>query len=104
MNAKLFIAILTLILAAKTGRAQNQEATDSLTRELQEVVVTAKQPATKLVGSTLVSTIPGTNLADLGTALDVLAQLPMLKVQDDAVSVIGKKQYRNLYRRPPYAR
>ena len=90
MNAKLFIAILTLILAAKTGRAQNQEATDSLTRELQEVVVTAKQPATKLVGSTLVSTIPGTNLADLGTALDVLAQLPMLKVQDDAVSVIGK--------------
>lgn len=90
MNAKLFIAILTLILAAKTSRAQNQEATDSLTRELQEVVVTAKQPATKLVGSTLVSTIPGTNLADLGTALDVLAQLPMLKVQDDAVSVIGK--------------
>ena len=55
MNAKLFIAILTLILAAKTGRAQNQEATDSLTRELQEVVVTAKQPATKLVGSTLVN-------------------------------------------------
>ena len=36
------------------------------------------------------STIPGTNLADLGTALDVLAQLPMIKVQDNVVSVIGK--------------
>ena len=71
-------------------RAQNTEATDSLTRELQEIIVTAKQPATKLIGSTLVSTIPGSNLADLGNALDVLAQLPMIKVEDNAVSVIGK--------------
>ncbi len=81
---------MTLILAANAGMAQNQETSDSLSRELQEVVVTAKQPATKLVGSTLVSTIPGTNLADLGNALDVLAQLPMITVQDNAVSVIGK--------------
>lgn len=81
---------MTLILAAKAGTAQNQETSDSLSRELQEVVVTAKQPATKFVGTTLVSTIPGTNLADLGNALDVLAQLPMIKVQDNAVSVIGK--------------
>ncbi len=90
MNSKALISIMTLILAAKAGMAQNQETSDSLSRELQEVVVTAKQPATKLVGSTLVSTIPGTNLADLGNALDVLAQLPMIKVQDSAVSVIGK--------------
>lgn len=54
------------------------------------MVVNAKQPATKLVGTTLVSTIPGSNLADIGTALDVLAQLPMIKVQDNTVSVIGK--------------
>ena len=81
---------MALFLIADRGHAQNVEASDSLTRELQEIVVTAKQPATKLVGSTLVSTIPGTNLADLGNALDVLAQLPMIKVQDNAVSVIGK--------------
>lgn len=67
-----------------------EEAADSLIQELQEVVVTANQPATRLVGATLVSTIPGSNLADLGNALDVLAQLPMIKVQDNAVSVIGK--------------
>lgn len=84
------MSILAVFLIAGNGHAQNQEATDSLTHELQEIVVTAKQPATKLVGSTLVSTIPGTNLADLGTALDVLAQLPMIKVEDNAVSVIGK--------------
>lgn len=91
MNIKSYLSFLTaaLILPA-SGLAQNQENTDSLTRQLQEVVVTAKQPATRLVGSTLVSTIPGSNLADLGNALDVLAQLPMLQVHDNAVSVIGK--------------
>lgn len=90
MKTKITLSILTLILIVGSGHAQNFEATDSLTRELQEVLVTAKQPATKLVGSTLVSTIPGSNLADLGNALDVLAQLPMIKVEDNVVSVIGK--------------
>lgn len=90
MKAKFPISILTAFLIVGNGHAQNQEATDSLARELQEVIVTARQPATKLIGSTLVSTIPGTNLADLGTALDVLAQLPMIKVTDSSVSVIGK--------------
>ena len=90
MRTKLLISILFASIAFENGYSQNQEPTDSLTHELQEVVVTAKQPATKLVGTTLVSTIPGTNLADLGTALDVLAQLPMIKVADNAVSVIGK--------------
>lgn len=90
MNTRLLIVILTAVIISGTGQAQNQEASDSLSRELEEVVVTAKQPATKLVGSTLVSTIPGTNLAGLGNALDVLAQLPMIKVEDNTVSVIGK--------------
>ena len=90
MNAKILITILFPFLLVENGYAQSQETTDSLTHKLQEVVITAKQPATKLVGSTLVSTIPGTNLADLGTALDVLAQLPMIKVSDNTVSVIGK--------------
>ncbi len=90
MKIKIPISILAVFLAMESGFAQNKEATDSLAHELQELVVAAKQPATKLVGSTLVSTIPGTNLADLGTALDVLAQLPMIKVQDNSVGVIGK--------------
>ena len=90
MNAKVSLSLLAAFLIMESGYARNREETDSLTRELQEVIVTAKQPATKLVGSTLVSTIQGTNLADLGTALDVLAQLPMIKVEDNTVSVIGK--------------
>ena len=90
MKTKFLVSILTVFLIAENGYAQNQEMTDSLNRELQEVIVTARQPVTKLAGSTLVSTISGTNLAELGTALDVLAQLPMIKVADNSVSVIGK--------------
>lgn len=84
------MTILTAVVVSAVGHAQNQEEADSLTRELQEIVVTARQPATKLVGSTLVTTIPGSNLENLGNALDVLAQLPMIKVQDSSVSIIGK--------------
>lgn len=90
MNTKFLISILLLILISGNSYAQDTQVPDSLTRHLQEVIVTGNQPATKLVGSTLVTNIPGTNLADLGTALDVLAQLPMIKVTDNTVNVIGK--------------
>lgn len=90
MNAKFLISFFIILLASGNCFAQDTQATDSLTRHLQEVIVTGNQPATKLVGSTLVTNIPGTNLADLGTALDVLAQLPMIKVTDNTVNVIGK--------------
>ena len=82
--------LLYIFLHAASVWGQSVEATDSIIRELQEVIVTAKQPSTKLVGSTLVTAIPGSNLADIGNALDVLAQLPMIKVEDNTVSVIGK--------------
>ena len=90
MNAKLFITVITLFSVSEIGYAQNRETTDSLTKELQEIVVTSKRPSTKLVGTTLVTTVPGSNLADLGNSLDVLSQLPMIKVEDNTVSVIGK--------------
>lgn len=83
--------VLTLSLfTSGLINAQNQEASDTLSRHLREVIVEAKQPATKLVGSTLVSTIAGSNLEHIGSAIDVLAQLPMMKVEDNNVSVLGK--------------
>ena len=91
MKSKFFTGILPVILSYGLSHVQSTETVDSLTRQLQEVVITAKQPATKLVGSTLISTISGSDLADLGNALDVLAQLPMIKVQDNSVSVLGKE-------------
>ena len=90
MKAKTIILILSVLLTAENIGAQKQETSDSLSRELQEIVVTARQPSTKLIGTTIVSIIPGSNLENLGNALDVLAQLPMIKVEENAVSVMGK--------------
>lgn len=90
MNARIYLSVIAISFASHSVYAQHSEQPDSLTHELHELVVTARQPATRLVGSTLVSTIPGSNLADLGNALDVLAQLPMIKVEDGAVAVTGK--------------
>lgn len=82
----LFIVTAGQIFASGT----TPQAADSLACELQEIVVTANQPTTKLVGHTLISTIGGTPLQNLGSALDVLAQLPMINVSDNEVSVSGK--------------
>lgn len=90
MTTRIIIFIIVAGIACVKAGAQNHEVADSIARELKEVIVSARQPATKLTGTTLVTTIPGSNLADLGNALDVLAQLPMIKVEDNAVSVIGK--------------
>ena len=85
----LFITILNLSVWFNVYSQETMQI-DSLIRELQEIVVTAKQPATKLVGSSLVSTVAGSNLQNAGNALDVLQQLPLISVDDNAVSVTGK--------------
>lgn len=84
------IIFTILFLCAAAGLRAAEEPADSLIHELQEIVVKANQQVTRLEGSTLVSTIAGSPLQDLGTAVDVLAQLPMLEVKDNAVSVIGR--------------
>lgn len=90
MKYKLVIFILTLFSICHNIQAQEQVINDSIIRELQEVVVTSKQPTTKLIGNSLVSTIVGSNLQNAGNAFDVIGQLPMLSVEDDAVFVTGK--------------
>jgi len=89
MIQKLIIAAM-LAISMQAVYASEPENVDTLSNRLQEIVVVAKQPATKLVGSTLVSTIAGSSLQNLGTAIDVLAQLPMLTVADGEVSVVGR--------------
>lgn len=87
-----FIFILSVAFTAHSQQpsVNPSQPSDSLVRELGEVVVTARNQSTRLVGNSLVSTIAGTPLANLGNALDVLSQLPMIKVADDEVSVHGK--------------
>lgn len=94
------LSLVVLILSVCTPlHAQETVPKDSLVYELQEIVVKSKQPATKLVGSTLVSTIAGSNLQNAGNALDVLQQLPMLSGRGQH-GLRNRKGYTcNLYRR-----
>ncbi|MCM1484558.1 MAG: TonB-dependent receptor [Muribaculaceae bacterium] len=87
---RIALTLLAIAACCPAIHAAHTEPSDSLEKELHEVIVTARQPATKLEGTTLVSTIPGTTLQHLGTALDVLRQLPMIRVEDESVSIIGK--------------
>lgn len=86
----LILFFLMPLMVAVSVRGQEAEPADSLTQQLREALVTARQPATKLVGSTLISTIAGSSLQHAGNALDVLRQLPMIQVQDGEVTVTGR--------------
>ncbi len=88
MKRVLLMCGMWLVVAAASSQETVSE--DSLTRRLAEIMVNARQPATRLEGNTLVSSIPGTDLQNLGTAIDVLVQIPMISVTDGAVTVTGK--------------
>ena len=47
-------------------------------------------PKYRMTKSGYMSNVEGTVLADLGTAFDVLEQLPRVQVKDDKVSIIGR--------------
>ena len=64
MIQKLIIAAM-LSISMQAVYASEPEIGDSLSNRLQEIVVVAKQPATKLVGSTLVSTIAGSRKTNI---------------------------------------
>lgn len=87
MTRKLFMLSLSAAIAIV---AVAQESADSLVHQLQEVVITAKIPVTELQGTALVSKISGSPLQNLGTGIDVLGQLPMIQVEGNNVSIVGK--------------
>jgi hypothetical protein len=58
--------------------------------ELNEVVVTTNKPITRIEDGALATTIRGTVLEHLGTANDVLSQLPGLINKQGTIEVLGK--------------
>ncbi len=83
--------LLTLLLIAFAGTSQQLcEASDSVSKKLNEITVIAERPGVKLEGSTIVTTIAGTQYEKLGSILDVLTQMPMINVSDREITVSGK--------------
>ena len=59
-------------------------------RFLDEAVVRAVMPKTKLTGNSMITTIQGTVLSNSGTAHDILSKVPGMTQRDDELEVIGK--------------
>lgn len=58
--------------------------------QLDEVTVTARRPSHTLVQEGISTTIKGTTLAKLPNIYSMLANLPMVEVQNEAISVLGR--------------
>lgn len=77
------------------GMAQNDSTTitdDSLvwTKMLEEVTVKGHRQMVKVKGNTLFANVANTELAQLGTANDVLVRLPFVSVDGEEISIVGK--------------
>ena len=59
-------------------------------RFLDEAVVRAVMPKTKLTGNSMITTIQGTVLSNSGTAHEILSKVPGMTQRDDELEVIGK--------------
>ena len=61
-----------------------------LTSQLEEVTITAHRPSHTLVNGGISTTIEGTTLAQLPNIYRMLAQLPMVEVQNEGITVLGR--------------
>ena len=59
-------------------------------RFLEEAVVRAVMPKTKLTGNSMITTIQGTVLSNSGTAHEILSKVPGMTQRDDELEVVGK--------------
>lgn len=81
---------LTIIAAFGFMAGLSRELPDSVAIRLDDVLVTPDQSVSRWEGTTLVSSIAGTPLARSGNAVDVLAQLPLTRVDDEGISIQGR--------------
>lgn len=93
MRNKILISILTVFLFFESGRAQNEEATDSIkTQELEEVVVEGRNQRLGAEVSTYIPTSKQRNASQ--TAADLLNRMaiPQIKISanDDITDLAGK--------------
>jgi len=84
-----FIGYETLHISCRTGDLGTLTMQTSALL-LNETVVTGRVPAITMKNNTLVTTVENTMLSSVGTASDVLMQIPELRVNREEIEVFGK--------------
>lgn len=89
------VMLLSLIISVSaTVYAQNDSIAiaDSViwSKMLDEVAVKGHRHIVRVKGNTLVAHVANTELAQLGTANDVLSRLPFINMDDEGLTVVGK--------------
>ena len=79
-------SVMSWVSYAQTGDISVLE--DTLI--LDEAVVRAVMPKTKLTGNSMITTIQGTVLSNSGTAHEILSKVPGMTQRDDELEVVGK--------------
>lgn len=85
--------VILLAFGLLYANAQN-EVEDSLSqsRELEEVVIKATRPLSKIDTDGIITTVVGTPLQSLSTAVDVLGYIPGVISSNGNIEVVGKGQ------------
>ncbi len=89
------LLIMLLCITTLVSLAQNDSTlitNDSIawTKMLEEVTVKGHRNMIRIKGNTIVANVANTELAQLGTANDVLARLPFINMDEEKISVVGK--------------
>ena len=87
---KQIFLIIAAIISAVYVSAQN----DSISRDynLEEVVITATRPLSKLDNEGIITTVVGTPLQTLETVNELLGYIPGVTNQNGSIEVVGKGQ------------
>lgn len=92
MKQNILFLMICLIPFAAQAQSVSTEETDSVALEkmLNEVSVTGHRHIVRIQGNTLVAQVASTELANLGTANDVLSRLPFINIDGNEINIVGK--------------
>ncbi len=84
--------MVCLVVIVAQAQADTTAENDSVAwnKMLSEISVKGHRYIVRMKGSTLVAQVAGTELANLGTANDVLSRLPFINMDGAGISIVGK--------------
>lgn len=88
----LLILLCTMPLAAKAQNDSTAITNDSIawSKMLEEVTVKGHRQMVRVKGNAVIANVANTELAQLGTANNVLARLPFVSIANEEIIIVGK--------------